>query len=319
MFKFLNKNLILQSILFIGLLGYSVFLIFNGLEFYIPEGAPVLSTSLYALATNYPLLMQVVVTCVLLSQLALLQYFFGKNDFSESFQLSPSIWYMAYLAGSGCLTHLSPLFFINLLIIILLLLNANYDMASIKSRVLVSGILIGIAFFIDIVCALLIVFIIIALIVNRFSKAKDILVSIFGFSIPVIYFFCYYLFTDQLSIITDSFLQLRFFGFYHSFPALSVINIIGFILLVVMLLYLMVLLRVIFANKLIVMRRRLITLDVMTIVLFFIIMLSPDHYPGVLLYLFIPVSVYCSLISQHKRHWLLHDIVMLTVLILLCL
>lgn len=319
MFDFLHKNIIFQSFLLLVLLALCAFSIFSSLRVSDLTGAPVLAGSLQHLHTHYPLLLKIVTFLTLVLQLILLQHFIHKNSLTEDKTLYPSVIYLALLAGGQVFTSLNSVFFINLFIILLLLLNSGYENASIKNRVFMSGALVGVISFLDIASAVTIFFIFISLTVNRFSKAKDILLTIFGFGIPIIYFFSYYLFTDQYVGARESLQQLHFLGFFDSISYLGIRDYLAFSALALYLLYMGITLNMIFSKKLIVMRRRLISIHAMTVCLFAITLLTYAGYPSLLTYLFLPVAVYYSISSQYKANWIFNDILSLFLIILLCL
>ena len=319
MFKFLNKNLIFQTILLIALLSYSGWLIFAKLHVVVPPGISTLSSALLSLMTVKPLLMKIIVLLTLLFQLILFQHLFRRNNLTEGTLLWPSIFYLSMLIGSNAFLQVTPVFFINLIVLLLLLLNSEYDASSIKNRVFFSGILIGIGFFMDFGTALLLVFITISLIINRFSKTKDIFLSLFGFLIPLIYFCSYFFFTDQLDILGSSISKFSFFGFINSIGLLTIQNMIFLGFTTVGLLYFIITLSVTFSQKLIVLRRRLAVINVLTASLFVLSFVSFEYYPQIFAWLFIPMSIYFSLITQIKKNWVIHDLIILISIILLCL
>lgn len=315
MYNFFNKNLIVQTIILAALSIYSIVIIFGNINLVTPSGVDPLYQVLYSLLVNHTGILRLFVIILLIFQIVLLQFFFKKNNFSDSLSLFPAIWYLAILVAGNFLQQISPLIFVNFFVILLLYLNINYESGSIKNNVFLSGIIIGISFFIDVTSLLLLFFVIFSLIVNRFSKGKDIFIAIFGLLIPVIYFISYGFFTDNLFLMIPSFQDFHFFGIAAFFTTFKIWDLIFIILLVIILLYAIVYLKISFSNKLIVMRKRLITINILTVILFLAFILSGNHYPHLLLYMLIPVSIYFPLIQDNKQRWIVNDILFLLLII----
>ena len=319
MFKFLNKNLFFQAFLLIALLGYSGWSIFSGLQVVMLPDMSTLSSAILSLMETNPLLMKIIVSLTLLFQLILFQYLFRKHNLTEGTVLWAPIFYLSLLIGNNTFSQLTPIFFINFIVLLLLLLNSEYDARSIKNRVFFSGILIGITFFMDFATAILLSFITLSLVINRFSKAKDILLSLFGFSIPLIYFCSYFFFTDQLDVLENFITPSSFFGFMNSIDQLVSQDIIYIGFSFLPLIYFIITLSFVFSQKLIVLRRRLTVINVLTATLFVLSFISCEHYPQLLAWLFVPISIYFALITQIKKNWILHDVIILISIVLLCL
>lgn len=317
MYKFFNKNLIVQTIIMVALIIFSIFIIFGNITMEVPSGVDPLYQFLYSLLYNQTGVLRTVVILSLIIQVVMLQLVFKKNNFLDSASLFPAIWFLAYLIAGNFLQEISPLFFVNFIIVFLLYLNINYESVSIKNSVFLSGICVGISFFIDFTSFLLLFFVIFSLVINRFSKGKDIFIAIFGLLIPIIYFFSYGFFTDNLLMIIPTFQDFHFFGITSFFSDFKLVDLFFMILLVIILFYATVSLRISFSNKLIVMRKRLITINILTIVLFLAFLLSGNHYPHLLLYLLIPVSIYFPLIQDNKKRWIFNDVILLLLLIVL--
>jgi hypothetical protein len=315
MFKFLNKNLIVQIVILAGLIICSAVNIFGNIKMTLPSGTDPLYRLLFSLLSNYPAMLRLVVIVLLTLQIVMLQFFFKKNNFSDTITLFPTIWYLAFLVAGNFLQEISPLFFVNFFVILLLNLNVNYDSASIKNSVFLSGIIIGISFFIDVTSLLLLFFVIFSLTVNRFSKGKDIFIAIFGFFIPIIYFLSYGFMTDNFYVIIPSFQNFHFFGIATFFTEWNYWDLIFVILFFFILFYSVVVLKLYFSNKLIVMRKRLVTINILTVVLFLALVLSGNHYPNLILFMVIPVSIYFPLIQDNKQRWIFNDIILLLLLI----
>lgn len=319
MYKFLHKNIVFHLLIIILLLGYSFFVLFTESTYVAsPDGS---SIDLYIrkIWDNNILLMRIITALFLVMKLLLLQIYFERNQFFEGTNLFPSIFYLVLLAGTGSIANVSILFFVNFFLILLLLLNSGYQPQSIKNQVFISGFIIGVLFFADISSLLLFVFVIASLLVNRFSKIRDVLLTLLGFSIPIIYVSAIYLFTDQYLITEGSGFHFMPFGFYPSLTKLTVIEIVAFFFMILSLLYFGSILAFIFSSKLIIMRRRLISINALSITLFATLFFTSFAYPFSLVYMFIPITVYCSIVTQQKQNWVFNYILMIGLTVLLCL
>jgi hypothetical protein len=165
----------------------------------------------------------------------------------------------------------------------------------------------------------LLIFVMVALLVNRFSKVRDILLSLLGFSIPIIYAFAFYLFTNQYMAEHTHTFHPVFFGFYSYLSDFKIIEIIAFLFMTLVLFYFSIVLTMVFSTKFIIMRKRLISINTLTITLFVMLFVTVFPYSASIVYMFVPITVYCSIISQQKKNWILNNIFILLIIILLCL
>lgn len=319
MYKILNKNIFFHAIIILGLLAYSFYLLFTKSAYYPSPEFSMFDTILAENWMSHPLFMQIITGGVLLLKLVLLQLFFIRSQFFDNFNLLPSLIYLVLWIGTGGALQLSIIFFVNFFIILLLLLNSGYQLHSVKNQVFTSGFILGLLFFADISTALLLFFVIGSLMVNRFSKIRDVLLMILGFLIPLIYVFAIYLFTNQYLLPLEDHFSIQTFGFYPALHKLTVMEIVAFFVMILALLYSAATLTMIFSSRLIIMRRRLISINAMSITLFVILFITAFAYPVSLMYMLVPITVYFSILSQYKRKWIFHDIMILLVITLLCL
>ncbi|MEG1556506.1 MAG: hypothetical protein RR356_07270, partial [Bacteroidales bacterium] len=228
------------------------------------------------------------------------------------------IFYLLFLICGGFLNEITPAFFTNLFILLIINLNSNYLSETIKSRVFLSGVLTGIASLIDPVSLVLLFFVIATLIVNRFNKSKEIVIAIIGLVILYLYFFSYYFFTDQLEIIKKLCTDFPYFIFLKSNIIPPVWQIVKTIIWLLVVLYALFTLKLQYDNKLIVMRKRLIAIHLLLIGIIVMMFLSSYQLPGMTLYLLIPTTLYFSILLQMNQRVLVHDIVITAFTIVLC-
>ena len=317
MFKLLNKNIYFQLALFISLLGYSIYAIFSHAILLTAENPPLLAQLFYHILVGKEHLIQFSCIFIFIIQLILIQLFFKRSNFSEETSLYPSIIYLALSSVLNLNIYLSVISLVIVLFLIILLFNIDYSAETIKKRVFISGLLIGVSFLIDKSSVLSLLFITISLIVNRFSRTKDVLVAVFGFVIVLIYAVAYYLFTDNIDQLPLLFNFDHFFAFFRISEPLLVKDIVGIIFAFLLGCYCMISLRMIYSGKLIVMRRRLFTLNISALIMVLILLLSEVMYPISLQYIIVLFAMYYAMIIQYKRNWLLHDILILFTIFLL--
>jgi hypothetical protein len=127
----------------------------------------------------------------------------------------------------------------------------------------------------------------------------------------------YYFLTDQFGKVAEACTYLSFFGFAGALVMLSAFQLIKLILLILILFYFLIWLRLQYSSKLIVLRRRLVSIEVMTIVLLCMLLFSNSFYTELSLYLVLPFTVYFTLVMQEQRRWVFHDILIMITLLLL--
>lgn len=319
MYRFINRNVSLQGFVFFLLFAYAIYLIVTGSNVEIGGGSG-LSLFFSNLQNIHPVLLKIVVIVALILQLVLLQMVIKVNEITEGTSLYPSIWYMAVFVATKAFECQNSLFFVNLIALLLLLLNSNYETGSIKNRAFFSGILIGLAAFFDVASLWLSVFVIASLLVNRFSKAKEILLCFFGIFIPLIYLFSFYFFRDEIPLLVQTFSELKSFSIF--FSTIEVKSIIYLIFEGIIFLYIIFTLRYFFSSKLVVMRRRLISVNMLAISFLLIILTTSAYFPNSLAYCSIPVALYFTSLQQEKKNWIFHWGLMLgliTFFVLICL
>jgi len=315
-YHFFNRNKVLQGVFLLLFLGGGIYWLLTDFVVSEPEWSP-FSLLFFPVAQTSSLFFKILTITVLCATLILWQLFFKKNNFLESTSYYPSVFYLLILLLSGVYAKsLVSLFFLFILLLILFI-NVDYRLPVIKGSVFLSGILIGILSFFNILAVLLLFFLISSLITHRYGKAKDILVTFFGFLLPVIYFLSYYFLTDQFGKIVEACSHLSFFGFARSLTTLTAFQLTKLILLILTLIYFLIWLRLQYASKLIILRRRLNSIDAMTIVLLCMFLLSNSNYMELQLYMALPFTVYFTLATQEQRRWVFHDILIITTFLLL--
>ena len=318
MYNFFNRNRVLQSLFLLFFLGWGIFLLLTHSATFDFEWSPVM-TLFFPMVSSSSLLLRILTILILCTTLILCQLFFRKYDFFDTLSYYPSVFFLVIVLLSGIyIKSLFPLIFLFILVLILLI-NVDYTLSVVKGRIFISGILIGIISFLNVSAVLLLFFLLLSLISHRFIRLKDVCVAFFGFVFPIIYFLSYYFLTDQFGKIIELFSHLSVFGFAKSFIDISVFQLIKLLWFIIIMLYFLMWLRLQYTSKLIVLRRRLVSIDAMSIILLCMLFLSNSSYTEAPLYLALPFTVYFSLATREQRRWIFHDILILITLLLLCL
>jgi len=306
----------LQGLFLSLLLGVAVFLLLSNSVTFNFAWSP-FPALFFSTALTSSLFLKILTVIVLSIILILCQLFFRKHDFFDTPSYYPAVFFLSILLSSGIAANsLFSLFFLFILTLILLV-NVDYTLPVVKGRIFISGILIGILSFFNLAAPLLLFFLIGSLMTHRFARLKDVCVIFFGFLLPLIYFFSYYFFTNQLENAAGVFSQLSFFGFTKVLFTLSSFQIIKLILLIIILFYFLIWLHSQYTSKLIVMRRRLNSVSVMTFILLCMLFFSNSSYEELQLYLILPFTVHFSLAIREQRRWIFHDILIISTLVLL--
>ena len=115
----------------------------------------------------------------------------------------------------------------------------------------------------------------------------------------------------------ESFKHLAFFSVIKSVKTLDVFDyvLVGYTVLLVT--YLIIQLKLFYDNKLIVLRKRLVTIHLLLFVLVAVLLLSGLPLQQGFLYLTFPIVMYFSMITQYRSRIVFHDILILAFYILL--
>lgn len=140
---------------------------------------------------------------------------------------------------------------------------------------------------------------------------------LFGLLFVCAYLFSGFFIADKMPVLMDSFKHLSFFGVIKSVKTLDVFDyvLVGYI--VVLAVYLIVQLKLFFDNRLIVLRKRLVTIHLLLFVLVAVLLLSGLQLQQGLLYLTFPITMYFSMITLYRSRIVFHDILILAFYILL--
>lgn len=231
----------------------------------------------------------------------LLYRFFSKGNLTDSSCLFPVSWFLIFITGGGIFLPLSPVFITNLAILLLMNFNGDFHSERGKSQILFSGVVIGLATLYDLAALWLLVFIVCALIINHYGKFSDIMAVFIGFLLPYIYTFSIHFLSGTLTEYASSFSQIRLdFPLFHLSKNHAVIWI-SLAVFVALFPYLIFKLKMWYDNKLIIIRKRFLSMVLLAIATIAMILTSNVPFPYSMGYLAIPLSIFFSAFVPSKR------------------
>ncbi len=314
MFYFINKNTIIQLILLLAGCALLVFRWLSGTpEMTVTSDMPVFSQGFVTFLMQHTTLFKSVIISNFALQLFLLYICFMGNDFAEErHTLMPLVFYVWLMNSIGNPLNISNIFFINTIALFMFNLSIQLNNPSLKGKVFMLGLLIGLGSFISATMLLFTIYSIISILIYRYSRSKDIVILFLGILLPFIYLLAISYLTDNTQTLAQVMQQLVIFNLPSTFHSIGTTKLLLLIALVVLWLIIIAAQKVQFDSKVILQRRRLTTIAAFTITALFIIVADCSQFPYNLQYLFLPMSVYLAIMSQVRRLRLRHD--MLTIL-----
>lgn len=318
MFHYLHKHTIPQIILSVLLLAGAFYMIFARITLFPPQGQGLLYYSIYNLLVAHPIALKITAAIILLLQILLILRFFHLNRFSENPTNTPLLFTLLVLVAGHFPELFSPATISNLILTFILLFNTrDTNEQPVKNRVLSSGMLIGITSLIDPYSIWALLFLVLALLTNRFSKFKEIIILFVGFLLVYLYVFSVGYLTNSTAHIMDTIRQTSFFTIFKNLNALKVLDYVLAGMLLVGMIYIMSALKLYFDNKLIILRKRYLTILLLFIVMVITMAFSGYTFRQGLVYLVVPISLMFSMVALLKKRKILNDLVILAILVLL--
>lgn len=319
MFRILNKIIGLQWFLLFLLIVIAGFQIFRSSILMDPTGFPILYKSIYNIFFNNEIARSLTISIILILSIVGVQYYFSKNNFAPKNSLLPAITFLSILVLTGSLKVVSPIFFTNFSIIIILLINESHYKGLSKSNVFYSGMIIGLSLLIDPASIVLLLFLIVSMIINTVITPKDLIVSLLGIFTIGIYLIAYYFFIDGLDILWANFAQIKLFTIFTTARQLSTLQMIFIPLNFIIIFYLVIKVSLIYENKVIVMRKKIITLNALLLCIIGTIVFSGISPEFLFRYFYIPISLLISILVQNPNRFFVYEILITLLFIGLCL
>lgn len=313
MFYFLYKKNILQTIILSALLIYTISKVFlYPFTFILTQESTLFYQNFVRFFENNCLGLSVLVLSNLFVQLLLLHFFFNKNGFTENKTLLPLIWYLIFLNVGFDFNQITPAIFTNTLIIIILFLNTFYTPGNLKNNIILSGIFISINSILDITSFLLVLFVIASILVSKFSKSKEIIILLIGCLLPYIYLFTILYFNDITNLYIEGYSHLSLFTFFSK-TNFTILSSLLMILLLISLLIILSFNKIHFDNRLIIYRKRYISLVLLLSSTLLMLLTSELPWTYSLIYIFIPLSFNFAILHSIKKRALFQDVFVLLV------
>jgi len=317
MFKIINRNIAFQWIMLFGLLAFSIYKIVTQTQVANEQGTPFLFINFTHLFFQHEFIGKGIIIIVLLLQILFIQYYFNKNDYAVKYSLLPTCFYLSILLLSKSLTIISPFFFTLLFLLIIISIDYTVSAIKIKNNVFWTGILIAFATCFDLSSIILLLLIMVTLIINQFSRIKEIGILLFGFFLFYFYVFSFHFFINNLNEWLLTFQQIKIMSVLNSNIDRLPFTIFSLISLIFVYLFFMIKFKLMSETKVAIQRNRIITLNTRAFLIIACIFLSNSGYPFVLGYLFVHISIYLAMLAQEKNIISINELITIITLIAL--
>lgn len=319
MYRFISNKFILQQISFFVIVAIVIYQMIKEVHFVMPQSGILHPWQSMASIEHSQVWLGIVIGLGLLFQLVSIFIYVSKSGIGDSSNLMPAWWFLLTAAAGGYTHEMSPIWLTNICFSLVILLNLDSDSNSTKGKDWLSGVITALATLFYYPAFLMVLFVIISLTINRFNKTKDIALFFIGMITLYLYFFCYYFFTDQLSLLFNFLSEISFVSIFSNPLTLDWHDITLLCVTIVSVLYAIVCLKSHFDNRLIIFRKRLINIHVAFFINILLIVFSPFNFHEALYFLIYPITLYFSMLSQQKDRRALNSILMTGFIIALCL
>lgn len=318
MFYYLNKSVAAQLVLITLLLAWAVFTILTGVGVCAPEGQSLLFQTVAGFWAQHPIHLKVSAVLMLLLESLLIGRYYAANKFADSRTFMPVVFFLLFANLGGFLSTVTPAYFTMIILTMVLMVNAQDESErTVQNRVFISGILVGLDSLVDPVSISAVLFLTLVLVTHRYSKSKEIAILLFGVLFVFAYLFGTAFLFGKVPMLIASFRQLSFFRLFRDIGALSVRDYVLILYSAVLLSYLVVRLKLFYDNRLIVLRKRLVTIHILMFVLAVMLLMSGLALPEALVYVALPFSLYFSMITLQKSRIIFHEILIVAYYVLL--
>ena len=240
--------------------------------------------------TQHPLAEKFFFLFLLLIQAALIFNYVRRSGFLDEENVLSILFFCVFSLGMGILLPPSPAWFTNTAILIVLNL-VSFSAAKSRFTLLFAGIVLGTASLFDLTAVLLTVFFLLYVLINQIDKLRDLLATLCGLILPYLYLLAYHYIAGTFPKYFHSLLHPHLFFPFFTQSHLSVYTIVAMALMLLLTIYVMVRLKVLYNNKLIVVRKRLLFLCILFCFNIAMLLVTNTPFPYSLSYLLIPVTV----------------------------
>lgn len=314
MFHRLGRHLVIQVIMLVLLLGWAAYSIVTGLTVCPADGQTVLYRLLGAFWSAKPVYGKISAIFMLLVETWLIWRFYSTSKFSENRNLMPSLFFLLLLNIGGFISNLGPAHVTVLFLTTIIFFNSKVhtEKEIVNNRIFTSGILTGIASLIDPAAICILLFMTMSLIAHHYySKGKKITIFFVGLLFVYVYLFSVYFFLGRIPELLESFRNLRFFDLFHNFKELRLQDYVFAGYLVASVLYIGVRLKLFYDNKAIMLRRHLVSLNILMFVTAAMILLSGLDFRDCLIYMTVPIALFFSILTTQKSKFVFQDLLLI--------
>lgn len=318
MFHWLNKNLNLQFVILVLLMGWAGWTVFTRMTLGPSEGSMFLFQYLAKVwALNDIPVRVFALLMVLTMTIGVIQHF-HKRHFSDNMSYMPGVFLLLLLnTGKFLYTFTPALLTVFFIAIIMVMYSPNEQAGKMKDRLFAFGMLIAIATFLDVSAFGIVLFLVVMIAINNVTSFKDILILFFGLLFPYIWAFAIAFIANGLPRFTQYWHNPSIFVPAKMFSSLRVIDYIAAAWFVVVTIVLMIRSKRLLDNRLIVIRQAFNNINLLFISMALFLWVGMVPLNAALLYLLLPVSIYMSMAVVRKRPWLLMDFLLVSLCILL--
>ena len=317
-FVFLPQISKMQWVLVALLLAWAIFTIVTEITVCPADGQSIFFQYLASFWTAHPTNLKVTCILLLLLESLLIGHFYSANRFADNQTIIPVVFFLLTMNVGGFVKTLTPAVLTLVFTTLIVLVNTqDENERPVKNRVFTSGLLVGISALLDPVSVACVLFLTMALITHRYSKSKEIAIMLFGLLFVTAYLFGGFFVADKIPVLMASLKHLSFFGVFKSLKMLDILDyvFVGYTILLVI--YLIIQLKLFYDNKLIVLRKRLVTIHFLLFVMVAVLLLAGLPLHQGLIYLMLPITMYFSMITLYKTRIVFHDILILAFYVLL--
>lgn len=314
MFYRLGKHIVIQVIALVLLFGWAAYSIVTGLTVCPADGQPVLYQLLGTFWSAKPVFGKISAILMLFAETWLIWRFYSTSRFSENSNFMPALFFLLLLNIGGFASNLDPAHVTVLFLTVIIVFNskAQSEKEIVNNRIFTSGILTGIASLIDPAAIGLLLFMTMSLIAHHYySKGKKITIFLFGLLFVFIYLFSIYFLIGRVPELLESFRNLCFFDLFRHFKELRLQDYIFAGYLVAGVLYIGIRLKLFYDNKAIMLRRHLVSLNILMFVTAAMILLSGLNFRNCQIYMTVPLSLFFSILTTQKSKFVFHDLLLI--------
>lgn len=293
MFYLLRKAHLLQLIVgIIALLWCGVMIFIKPLDVSLLNNSLFCSVAFSQWAISHPVGTQFLVLLLLLLQGAMLFHYVRTCGFLDEENALSILFFCAFSLGMGIFLPFTPAWFTNTATLAVLNLSNRAFSSNSKTTLLLAGIVLGIATLFDPTALLLLGFFILYILINQIDKLRDLLATLCGVLTPYLYLLAYHYFAGSLHAYLHSFSQFHLYFPLFTQTHFSIYTLIALPLTLLLTIYVIFRLKVLYNNRLILIRRRFLMLCILFFFNIAMLLSANTPFPYSLYYLLIPITVF---------------------------